>query len=75
MTTTIEHKAVAETVQQLRDVLGFDVTYVPVDEFGQASPNDIASAIRPDTILVSVMTANNDILPRGVRLEELIDTK
>jgi len=61
VTTTIEHRAVEATVEQLGDFFQFDITRVPVNEFGQVSPEDIARAIRPDTILVSVMAANNEV--------------
>nr|HID13602.1 cysteine desulfurase [Anaerolineae bacterium] len=61
VTTTIEHHAVGHTVDQLRDLFGFEVTRVPVDEHGRVNPDDVAAAIRPDTILVSVMTANNEV--------------
>jgi len=61
VTTPIEHRAVGHTVDQLRDLFGFEVTRVPVDEYGRVDPDDVAVAIRPDTILVSVMTANNEV--------------
>ena len=41
--------------------LGYDVTYVPVDQWGRVSPQDIEKAIRPETGLVSVMAANNEV--------------
>jgi len=61
VTTPIEHHAVGHTVDQLRDLFGFEVTRVGVDEHGRVAPGDVAAAIRPDTILVSVMMANNEI--------------
>ena len=61
VTTTVEHHAVGHTVDQLRDLFGFEVTRVPVDGHGQVDPDDVAAAIRPDTILVSVMMANNEV--------------
>ena len=61
VTTPIEHHAVAGTVDQLRDLHGFELSRVPVDEHGLVDPDDVASAIRPDTIAVSVMAANNEI--------------
>lgn len=60
VTTAIEHHAVLHTCQYLQKQ-GFEVTYVPVDSDGIVSPEDIEKAIRDDTILVSVMTANNEI--------------
>jgi len=61
VTIPIEHHAVGYTVDQLRDVFGFDVTRVPVDGHGCVAPDDLAAAIRSDTVLVSVMTANNEV--------------
>jgi len=61
ITTPIEHHAVGHTVDQLRDLFGFEVTRVPVDGCGRVDPDDVAAAIRPDTILVSVMVANNEV--------------
>ena len=61
VTTRIEHRAVGYTVDQLRDLFGFEVTRLPVDEYGRVDPDDVAAAIRPDTILVSVMTANDEV--------------
>ncbi len=61
VTTPIEHHAVGRTVDQLRDLFGFEVTYVPVDGYGRVDPDDVVAAIRPDTVLVSVMLANNEV--------------
>jgi cysteine desulfurase len=61
ITTPIEHDAVGRTVDQLRDLFGFRVTRVPVDEHGLVDPDDVSAAIRPDTVLVSVMMANNEV--------------
>jgi cysteine desulfurase len=61
VTTPIEHQAVGRTADQLRDLFGFEVTRAPVDEYGLVDPDDVAAAIRPDTILVSVMMANNEV--------------
>ncbi|HWO97310.1 MAG TPA: cysteine desulfurase family protein [Bacillus sp. (in: firmicutes)] len=60
ITTSIEHDAVHEPFKQLEQ-FGFDVTYVPVDRNGFVHTEDIESAIRPDTILVSVIHVNNEI--------------
>lgn len=60
ITTQIEHPAVINTMQQLES-LGFEVTYLPVDKRGRVSASDVAAAIRPDTILVSVMVVNNEV--------------
>jgi cysteine desulfurase len=61
ITTPIEHPAVGNTVDQLRDRFDFEVTRVPVDGTGLVDPDDIKAAIKQDTVLVSVMMANNEI--------------
>ncbi|GAB4428552.1 MAG: cysteine desulfurase NifS [Anaerolineae bacterium] len=61
ITTPIEHHAVEHTINQLCDKFGFEQTVVPVDEFGIVNPADVEAAIRPDTTLISVMTANNEV--------------
>lgn len=60
ITTAIEHKAVLKSCKWLEDH-GYEVTYIQPDERGYINPQDIERAIRKDTILVSVMTANNEI--------------
>ncbi len=57
----VEHHAVSQTARQLADEHGFELEFIPVDECGQADPADIAAMIRPDTALVSVIYANNEI--------------
>ncbi len=61
VTIPIEHHAVGHTVEQLRDLFGFEVTVVPVDEHGRVDPDDVRRAIRSDTVLVTVMAANNEV--------------
>lgn len=61
ITSAIEHKAVLETARQLRDHFGFDVTILPVDDAGQVEVAAVEAAIRPDTVLISIMAANNEI--------------
>ena len=60
ITTAIEHKAVLGSFQQLAEE-GFQVTIVPVAANGLVDPADVAAAITPKTVLVSVMHANNEI--------------
>ncbi len=57
----IEHHAVGHTLEQLAEKFGFEVTYLPVDRYGLVDPDDVEKAIRPDTALVSVMYANNEV--------------
>jgi cysteine desulfurase len=57
----VEHHAVLHTARQLADLHGFEVEELPVDEFGRVDPQDVALSIRPDTALVSVIYANNEI--------------
>ncbi|MCB0005699.1 MAG: cysteine desulfurase [Anaerolineales bacterium] len=61
ITSCIEHPAILETGQQLVDQFGFEMTVLPVDEVGRVQPATLAAAIRPDTALVSIMAANNEI--------------
>jgi cysteine desulfurase len=61
ITSAIEHHAVLHTAQQLRDHFGFDLTILPVDSFGRVTASAVEAAIRPDTILISIMYANNEI--------------
>ncbi len=60
ITTPIEHHAVLHTCQYL-ERFGFKTTYLPVDSYGCVNPDDVAQAITDQTILVSVMYANNEV--------------
>ena len=59
ITTTIEHPGVLNTCRYLESK-GYEVTYLPVDGYGQIQPEDVKRAIRKDTILISIMYANNE---------------
>jgi cysteine desulfurase len=61
ITTPIEHSAVLQTCQQLQQVFGYRVTYVPVDSTGMVDPDEVGRAITPETTLISVMYANNEV--------------
>jgi cysteine desulfurase len=61
ITIPVEHHAVGRTAAQLSDLLGFGLTVVPVDGYGQVDPEQIAAACRDDTVLVSIMYANNEV--------------
>lgn len=60
ITSAVEHHAVFDACKFLES-RGFEVTYLPVDEYGLVSPDDVARAIRLDTILITVMHANNEV--------------
>ncbi len=74
ITTQVEHHAVLHSGQYL-ERFGFDVEYLPVDETGRVDPAEVVAAVREDTVLVSVMYANNEVgtiqplaeVARGVR--------
>lgn len=60
ITSNIEHKAVLDVCRQL-EKRGADITYIPVNADGLVTPDQVEAAIRPDTILISVMYANNEL--------------
>ncbi len=60
ITSRIEHHAVLNPCRQLERE-GWQVTYLPVDRFGRVSPEDVEKAVTPDTALISIMSANNEI--------------
>jgi cysteine desulfurase len=57
----VEHPAVSKTAEQLHRYFGFSLEYLPVDESGQVSAQSLKEMLRPETALVSVMAANNEI--------------
>jgi cysteine desulfurase len=61
VTTSVEHHAVLHPCEYLRKKEGFEITYLPVDAEGRVSVQAVQAALRPDTVLVSVMAANNEI--------------
>src|SRR5579864_887108 len=60
ITTAIEHHAVLNTCQAL-EKQGIDVTFVPVGRDGVVDPDDVRRSLRPETVLISVMHANNEL--------------
>jgi cysteine desulfurase len=60
VTSNIEHNSVVRSVRRLK-MMGFQITSIPVDQYGRVSPDDVARAIRDETILVSIMHSNNEI--------------
>lgn len=60
ITTAVEHHAIMDTAEYLGKQ-GYDVTFLPVDEYGMVSAQQVKDAIRDDTVLVSVVYANNEV--------------
>lgn len=60
ITTKVEHAAILNSMKRLED-MGYEVTYLDVDSNGRISLDDLKAAIRPDTILVSIMYVNNEV--------------
>lgn len=61
ITSAVEHHAVLHTLEAMEREGLVEVTYLPVDEYGRVAVEDVAAAIREDTILVSIMYANNEV--------------
>ena len=61
ITSAVEHDAVLHPCEYLANYDGFEVTFLPVDGVGRVSPDAVREAIRPDTVLVSIMAANNEL--------------
>lgn len=61
ITSSVEHHAVGHTVEQLVKRFGFEATFLPVDHYGMVDPDEVARAVRPDTVLITIMYANNEV--------------
>lgn len=61
ITSNVEHPAVLKTCRYLSEEHGFRVTYLGVDKFGRVEPNDVRRATTPNTILITIMHANNEV--------------
>jgi len=61
ITSPIEHHAVSHTCEQLEKHFGFEITYLPVDKHGLVDPDDVGRAIKDNTVLISIMYANNEV--------------
>lgn len=61
ITSSVEHHAVLHTCEYLEKKQGYRVTYLPVDEDGRVNPDDVKAAIAEDTVLITIMAANNEI--------------
>ena len=60
ITSTIEHPAAVQVCRHL-ETCGFQITWIPVDETGMINVNDVEAAIRPETVLITIMHANNEV--------------
>ena len=60
ITSQVEHPAVTEVCNYLKKQ-GFEITWLPVDAFGKVNPADVEKAVRPDTVLITIMHANNEV--------------
>jgi cysteine desulfurase len=61
ITSSVEHKAILDTASAMEQLHGFEVTRLPVDSLGRTDPSAVREALREDTVLVSVMLANNEL--------------
>jgi cysteine desulfurase len=61
VTSRVEHHAVLHACDWLEKHMGFEITYVDVDAYGRVNPAEVAAAVRPDTAVVSIMYANNEV--------------
>jgi len=61
ITSPVEHHAVSHTCEQLEKHFGFEITYLPVDKYGMVDPDGVGRAIKDNTILISIIYANNEV--------------
>jgi len=61
ITSQVEHPAVLDTVGYLERRFDFKVTYLPVDKYGMVNPSDVKNAINPQTVMITIMHANNEV--------------
>ena len=61
ITSAVEHHAVLQPCEYLTNNEGFEVTFLPVDSVGRVAVDSVRNALRPDTVLVSIMAANNEV--------------
>ncbi|HLE75956.1 MAG TPA: cysteine desulfurase family protein, partial [Candidatus Bathyarchaeia archaeon] len=61
VTSRIEHPSVLETLRYLEQKFGFRITYLPVDKCGMVNPSDVEKAITDETVLITIMHANNEV--------------
>lgn len=61
ITSKVEHPATIETVKYLQEKFGFKVSYLPVDWYGMVNPSEVEKAITRETILITIMHANNEV--------------
>jgi cysteine desulfurase len=59
--SAVEHDAIIHTAEQLADIHEFEIELIPVDRYGRVSPSEVASRLRDDTAIVSIVLANNEV--------------
>ena len=61
ITSQIEHPSVLGPLNYLEEKFGFKITYLPVDKYGMVNPHDVGKEITNDTVLITLMHANNEV--------------